>query len=491
MSKKLNFATPNKIGLDAFAVPISSIKASKKAKAAAAAREAANAEGESYVNKRIAKEFDDGKIYRGTVTKYTAATERDGGLWHIVYEDDDEEDLNLDELQAALKLFESEEAKTNGVHVAPLPAETSVAAPPSAAPSPTAAAAVATATPTEHELPDEFKEILAKHEALRKRYRERAEDLVQRSMELSEEDFDRTIQPKDGADEETTSPPEDGAFPESLLSELAILIQGSPLPLSTLTSNAVSELVKRSEGKNLTADVVSAKIKILASRKQYLTPLTPAGSGVQVDKFEDTQMNSMWRWELTTIELLPSDLVKTAKKVVSERRKLQNFFKAVVKLLSSLDKADVLFLNAKSLKVKRESALAKISADEDKVLKFEREEEKQRLIREAKAQKEKAKLEAKAQKEQAKKAAAEKKELEKKAAAEKRELEKKAAAEKKEQEKQAAAAKRKEEGEVSLDMRQRIHYHLQLRPYVPNHLAPLGSSFSQIFVAQKDRGCQG
>ena len=320
-------------------------------------------------------------------------------------------------------------------------------------------------------------------------------------MELSEEDFDRTIQPKDGADEETTSPPEDGAFPESLLSDLAVLIQGSPLPLSTLTSNAVSELVKRSEGKNLTTDVVSAKIKILASRKQYLTPLTPAGSGVQVDKFEDTQMNLMWRWELTTIELLPSDLVKTAKKVVSERRKLQNFFKAVVKLLSSLDKADVLFLNAKSLKVKRESALAKISADEDKVLKFEREEEKQRLIREAKAQKEKAKLEAKAQKDQAKKAAAEKRELEKKAAAEKRELEKKAAAEKrelekkasaekKEQEKKAAAAKRKEEGDVSQDLRQRIHY-LQLRPYVSHHLAPLGSSFSQIFVAQKDRGHQG
>ena len=52
----------------------------------------------------------------------------------------------------------------------------------------------------------------------------------------------------------------------------------------------------------------------------------------------------MWRWELTTIELLPATLVKKAKKVVSERRKLQNFFKAVVKLLSSLDKADALFL---------------------------------------------------------------------------------------------------------------------------------------------------
>jgi len=221
---------------------------------------------------------------------------------------------------------------------------------------------------------------------------------------------------------------------------LAVLIQGSPLSLSTLTSNAVAELGKRSEGKNLTSDIVSTKIKILASRKQYLTPLNPPESEMQVDKFEDTQTNLMWRWELTTIELLPATLVKKAKKVVSERRKLQNFFKAVVKLLSSLDKADALFLNAKSLKIKRDSALAKVSADEDKVLKFEREEEKQRLIREAKAQKEKEKLEAKAQKDQAKKAAAEKKELEKKAAAEKKELEKK-----------AAAAKRKEESEVRLD----------------------------------------
>ena len=255
VSKKLNFATPNKSknapvfgGLDAFAVPISSIKASKKAKAAPAAKEAASIEGNSYVTKRIAKEFDDGHVYRGTVTKYTTETEGSEALWHIVYDDNDEEDLNLEELRAAVNLFESEEAKAANAVAAPVSAPTTSAAAttaaassPMASASTTAGSATAATTPAEQELPDEFKEVLAKHEALRQRYRMRAEDLVQRSTELSEEEFDRTIQPEEGgADEGVVSPPEDGQFPESLLSGLAVLIQGSPLPLSTLTNNAVA-----------------------------------------------------------------------------------------------------------------------------------------------------------------------------------------------------------------------------------------------------------
>ena len=87
----------------------------------------------------------------------------------------------------------------------------------------TAGSATAATTPAEQELPDEFKEVLAKHEALRQRYRMRAEDLVQRSTELSEEEFDRTIQPEEGGpDEEVVLPPEDGQFPESLLSATKI-----------------------------------------------------------------------------------------------------------------------------------------------------------------------------------------------------------------------------------------------------------------------------
>ena len=408
-------------GLDAFAVPISSIKGSKKSKKTTTTKTPSSAQkegGSSYVNKRIAKEFDDGIVYRGTITRYTDDGSADG-LWHIAYDDGDEEKFSLVELEAGLKLFESEAKK----------------APDEKEAKPAAAAAPIQVEP---ELPEEFKTILAKNETLRKRYRKRAEDLVIRSTELVEEDFDRTVTPKEGQDDATTAAsPEDGTFPEVLLQELAVLIQGSPLPLSTVTTNALAELAKLSAGKRLTADIVSAKIKIMAARKQYLTTLVP--STIQADKFEDTQAELVWRWELTTLDLLPTDLIPKAKKAQAGRRMLQNFHKAVVKLLASLDKADTLFLNAKSPKNKRDTALAKISTDEDKVLKYEREEEKQRLARETKAQKEALKEQAKLQKEQ-----------EKKLAAEKKEQEKKLAAEKKDQEKKLAAAKREEEREVGI-----------------------------------------
>ena len=415
-------------GLDAFAVPISSIKASKEAKKKAEPTKKSTTpaqSGSSYVNKRIAKEFDNGIVYRGTVTKCSEDGSADG-LWHILYDDGDEEDFSLSELEAGMKLFESESKK--------VPDGAKRAAPK------TAAAPIE----VEPELPEEFQAVLAKHETLRKRYRMRAEDLVNRSTELVEEDFDRVVQPKeDGA----VCAPKDGSFPEALRQELAVLIQGSPLPLSILTTNAVTELAKLPAGKNLTADIVSDKIKIMAARKQYLATLSP--SAIQVDRFEDTQADLVWRWELSTLDLLPSELISKAKKAQAGRRKLQNFHKAVVKLLASLDKADALFLNANSPKVKRDAALAKVSTDEDKVLKYERDEEKQRLAREAKAKKEAEKERAKQQKEQQKKLAAEKKEQEKKLAAEEKEQQKKLAAEEKEEQKKLAAAKREEEREVS------------------------------------------
>ena len=69
-------------------------------------------DGASYVGQRIAKEFDGGNVYRGTVTRYYVPSNAggagsgsgSGGLWHVVYEDDDEEDLNADELRAAMRL---------------------------------------------------------------------------------------------------------------------------------------------------------------------------------------------------------------------------------------------------------------------------------------------------------------------------------------------------------------------------------------------------
>lgn len=72
------------------------------------------AEGESYVNQRIAAKYDDGRIYRGTITGYTPAADAtaDNGLWHIVYDDGDEGEIGgYDHLRATLELFDSLQAE--------------------------------------------------------------------------------------------------------------------------------------------------------------------------------------------------------------------------------------------------------------------------------------------------------------------------------------------------------------------------------------------
>ena len=72
------------------------------------------AEGESYVNQRIAAKYDDGRIYRGTITGYTPAADAtaDNGLWHIVYDDGDEGEIGgYGHLRATLELFDSLQAE--------------------------------------------------------------------------------------------------------------------------------------------------------------------------------------------------------------------------------------------------------------------------------------------------------------------------------------------------------------------------------------------
>ena len=223
----------------------------------------------------------------------------------------------------------------------------------------------------------------------------------------------------------------------------------SALSLSSLAAHALKELSKRAAGKNLTAEVVADKIKILAERRQYLAS---AARGEKIDTFEDTRASLLWRWELTTIELLPEGLVAKAKKARYARIKLRSFHRAVTKLLSTLDEADACFLaSPASPKVKRDKVIAKVSADEEKVLRFEREEEKARLIREAKAQKEAEKVQRELQRQQEKERAEQekaeakaKREEERKLEKVKREEEKKKAAEDRERMKQEAAKAREE-----------------------------------------------
>jgi len=65
--------------------------------------------GIKYINLRVAKRFDD-DIYFGTIVKYIPPGE-DGEddaeeeYWHIKYDDDDAEDLELEELEAGLELY--------------------------------------------------------------------------------------------------------------------------------------------------------------------------------------------------------------------------------------------------------------------------------------------------------------------------------------------------------------------------------------------------
>jgi hypothetical protein len=76
------------------------------------AKSAKTPSGANFVNRRVAKSFevdDTGRTeaYYATVTKYYPAEENeyDQDLWHIIYEDKDEEHFNTVELDKALKLY--------------------------------------------------------------------------------------------------------------------------------------------------------------------------------------------------------------------------------------------------------------------------------------------------------------------------------------------------------------------------------------------------
>jgi len=58
--------------------------------------------GVRFIGRRIAKRFTYGKIYFGTVKLYFEAHH----LWNIMYDDNDKEDLNLNQLSCAMRLYE-------------------------------------------------------------------------------------------------------------------------------------------------------------------------------------------------------------------------------------------------------------------------------------------------------------------------------------------------------------------------------------------------
>jgi len=223
---------------------------------------------------------------------------------------------------------------------------------------------------------------------LREKYVTRAIELAARH---SSEDFEEECLSLDGVKLGRAEVGEDGDVPDELLKVLLRIVQGSSLPLSSLANNAIEELAVFTKNPDrLSVESVSSKIKLLAQRKQYLSghpQLLLRKAKAKLDCFENEDECFMWRWELATIDLLPPKEASKVKKARSLRRKLQSHHKSIINLISSIDKATSWLKNNPSATSKlllSAPSLIKVSDMEEKVLKFEREEEKARLFVEAK-----------------------------------------------------------------------------------------------------------
>ncbi len=179
----------------------------------------------------------------------------------------------------------------------------------------------------------------------------------------------------------------------------------------------------------------------MSQRKAYFDHIQK--STEIIDLFEDNNQNRLWRWEVTTLDLLNSEVGPKARKARIARKKVSSYQTSLLRLVKSLEDTEKQILNPSRPDL--DKSKAKISRDEEKVLKFERDAEKQRLAEESKARKlreQAAKKKAKEEALEAKRKQKEEAEKKKKEAAEARENEKR----KKEEEKlQKEEAKKREE----------------------------------------------
>ena len=135
-------------------------------------------------------------------------------------------------------------------------------------------------------------------------------------------------------------------------------------------------------------EVVVSKIKLIAERTQYLFPIPGGGRNEsKVDIFSDANLEFMWRWELISLDYLPNNAKASVKKARAGRRKLKNHQKAVTKLVQAIN--DIISsIQGNATQAKRQRLTVKVSTEEERVLKYERDEEKMRLLNDAKKQKE-------------------------------------------------------------------------------------------------------
>eukprot|EP00592_Proboscia_alata_P027361 CAMPEP_0194444852 /NCGR_PEP_ID=MMETSP0176-20130528/127518_1 /TAXON_ID=216777 /ORGANISM="Proboscia alata, Strain PI-D3" /LENGTH=1756 /DNA_ID=CAMNT_0039271313 /DNA_START=267 /DNA_END=5538 /DNA_ORIENTATION=+ len=198
-------------------------------------------------------------------------------------------------------------------------------------------------------------------------------------------------------------------FHDEWVVPLSYLLQGSRLSLSELTKDVHGRFLEQYQRKNPSKkdpdqqllhlparEAVAQKIKIIATRKAWFGqtvtipspsisnyPATAAtvSSTPKIDRYEDCSQECVWRWELVTVDLLPEAGKQAIKKARSYRRKLSLHYKAIGKILDVLHKASATGTSTST----SVDYGALITQEEEKVLRYEREEEKARIAAQTKA----------------------------------------------------------------------------------------------------------
>lgn len=225
--------------------------------------------------------------------------------------------------------------------------------------------------------------------------------------------------------------------------------------IDDLAHVAQTQIMKTISAEDLfiSIETVASKIKLVATRSQNLVPIPEENAKVSTaaDIFADTSKELMWRWDLISEDLLPSEHRAAVKKARGIRRKLKCHQKAVVKLIQVI-RDGIQCINSGSTQAKKQKAIAKISSDEEKVLKYEREEEKARLRNSSKKQKDLEKQHQAEERRKEKQRAEEVRKAEKAKKEEARKIEKAQKVEEKERKKMLETAKLLEKTEKQKSM---------------------------------------
>ena len=160
--------------------------------------------------------------------------------------------------------------------------------------------------------------MLSKHEKMRSKYCDRANELLRQAASLEEDDFEIPVAPAVESQDVGAPQPEDAVFPDFAVAPLIAMVEGSKLPLSTLSLRATEKLNEMYNNEDTTTKIssfdlesTSEKIKLLASRKNYIkNPFVASGmptlddgspnkkkvaaAPVVADLFEDNHKDYMW-----------------------------------------------------------------------------------------------------------------------------------------------------------------------------------------------------